>query len=132
MAVNRSSCADAAYNCAVTVTEVFKMQFCDVARNRAAMEVMVPPRGRGSAKIDGSDRQFVPDATTPGAVKPKPTNPRVWGVPDAPVVKMTGEPDENGRMAEEPAGPIGPVGPTGPMEPVGPVGPIGPVSPVKP
>jgi hypothetical protein len=120
------------YNCAVTVMEVSGRFCADIMLKHAATEVMIPPRGRGNASAIGPGRLSVPGERTPSALCPKPTSPRVRGVPDAPVVKMTGVPDENGIMAEEPAGPVGPIGPTGPVAPVGPVGPVGPGSPVKP
>lgn len=104
----------------------------DAVLKHAATEVMVPPRGKGNARAIGPGSRSVPGVSMPGALRPKPTSPKVPGVPDAPVVKMTGVPDENGIIVEEPAGPVAPIGPIGPVAPVGPVGPVGPGSPVKP
>ncbi len=120
------------YSWAVITREVPARESAAVVLKKAATEVTIPLRGMENAKLARSDKSMDPRRKAPGALTPKATSPTVPGAPPATVVRVTGVPEANGMIAEEPAGPAVPAGPLGPIGPRGPGGPAGPGSPVNP
>ena len=110
------------YNCAVIVIVLPTKDNAAVVEKKISIAVMVPSRGIVNAKFVNVPLGLVksivlPTIDKPGAELPNPTKAGVPTNPPAIVVKLTGIPEANGIIAEEPVAPVGPVAPVAPVEP---------------